>query len=137
MLLAISQNNWSFIHRTNLTHTLTQARQLLLHQRCSSGHHALAAALRPHTVLSTIRQHTTTSTYTVRSARYVDVDVHHGDGVEEAFAYDRGVFSLSFHRFGPGFFPGTGDIPNIGQSDDDADDDGKLPSFSSQIFHGP
>ena len=57
--------------------------------------------------------------------RYVDVDVHHGDGVEEAFAYDRGVFSLSFHRHGPGFFPGTGAAPDIGVSDDDSDEDGK------------
>ncbi len=57
--------------------------------------------------------------------RYVDVDVHHGDGVEEAFAYDQGVFSLSFHRHGPGFFPGTGGPPDVGVSDDETDDDGK------------
>jgi acetoin utilization deacetylase AcuC-like enzyme len=35
-----------------------------------------------------------------RAFSYIDVDVHHGDGVEQAFTYDRGVFSLSFHRHG-------------------------------------
>lgn len=40
---------------------------------------------------------------------YVDVDVHHGDGVEEAFYTTDRVMTVSFHQFGD-FFPGTGDI---------------------------
>ncbi len=39
---------------------------------------------------------------------YIDIDVHHGDGVEKAFWHSDEVFTLSFHRHGPGFFPGTG-----------------------------
>ena len=62
--------------------------------------------------------------------RYIDADVHHGDGVEEAFAYDRGVFSLSFHRHGPGFFPGTGDLPDVEAAVDDGDDDGAFLLFA-------
>jgi hypothetical protein len=58
----------------------------------------------------------------LRHIRYIDIDVHHGDGVEEAFAYEQGVFSLSFHRHGPGFFPGTGDLPDICEGSADADD---------------
>jgi histone deacetylase 1/2 len=46
---------------------------------------------------------------------YIDIDVHHGDGVEEAFLTTDRVFTLSLHKFGGGFFPGTGDINNIGQ----------------------
>jgi histone deacetylase 1/2 len=46
---------------------------------------------------------------------YIDIDVHHGDGVEEAFLTTDRVFTLSLHKFGGGFFPGTGDITNIGQ----------------------
>lgn len=46
---------------------------------------------------------------------YIDIDVHHGDGVEEAFLTTDRVFTLSLHKFGGGFFPGTGDIANIGQ----------------------
>lgn len=40
---------------------------------------------------------------------YIDVDVHHGDGVEEAFYTTDRVMTASFHRFGE-FFPGTGDV---------------------------
>jgi acetoin utilization deacetylase AcuC-like enzyme len=33
-----------------------------------------------------------------------------GDGVENAFAFSKNVFSLSLHKFEKGFFPGTGSI---------------------------
>lgn len=44
---------------------------------------------------------------------YVDIDVHHGDGVEEAFYTTDRVMTVSFHKFGD-FFPGTGDLKDIG-----------------------
>lgn len=44
---------------------------------------------------------------------YIDIDVHHGDGVEEAFYTTDRVMTLSFHKYGD-FFPGTGDIKDIG-----------------------
>ena len=44
---------------------------------------------------------------------YIDVDVHHGDGVEEAFFTSDRVMTASFHKFGE-FFPGTGDTVDIG-----------------------
>ena len=69
-----------------------------------------------------------------RAFSYIDVDVHHGDGVEQAFTYDRGVFSLSFHRHGAGFFPGTGDLPQMDESDDDADEDGERRSSSATLL---
>lgn len=40
---------------------------------------------------------------------YIDIDVHHGDGVEEAFYSTDRVMTCSFHKFGD-FFPGTGDV---------------------------
>ncbi|CAG8496422.1 3860_t:CDS:10 [Acaulospora colombiana] len=40
---------------------------------------------------------------------YIDIDIHHGDGVEEAFYTTDRVMTLSFHNFGE-YFPGTGDI---------------------------
>jgi|GEM_PF-767169 len=45
---------------------------------------------------------------------YIDIDIHHGDGVEEAFYLSDRVMTCSFHKFGE-FFPGTGDIEDIGQ----------------------
>ena len=44
---------------------------------------------------------------------YCDIDVHHGDGVEEAFYTTDRVMTCSFHKFG-NFFPGTGDVRDIG-----------------------
>uniref|UniRef100_A0A7N0TK56 Histone deacetylase n=1 Tax=Kalanchoe fedtschenkoi TaxID=63787 RepID=A0A7N0TK56_KALFE len=49
-----------------------------------------------------------------RRVLYVDIDVHHGDGVEEAFYLTDRVMTVSFHKFGD-FFPGTGHIKDIGQ----------------------
>ena len=40
---------------------------------------------------------------------YVDIDIHHGDGVEEAFYTTDRVMTVSFHKYGE-YFPGTGDI---------------------------
>ena len=39
---------------------------------------------------------------------YVDIDIHHGDGVEEAFYCTDRVMTVSFHKYGD-FFPGTGE----------------------------
>ncbi len=39
---------------------------------------------------------------------YVDVDVHHGDGVEEVFERDPQVLTVSLHESGHWLFPGTG-----------------------------
>ncbi|RHY92165.1 hypothetical protein DYB31_001894 [Aphanomyces astaci] len=45
----------------------------------------------------------------------IDIDVHHGDGVEEAFYFSSQVFTLSFHKLARGFFPGTGSAASIGR----------------------
>ncbi|GEQ68660.1 hypothetical protein JCM33374_g2328 [Metschnikowia sp. JCM 33374] len=39
---------------------------------------------------------------------YLDVDLHHGDGVEAAFRFSKNVTTCSIHRHDVGFFPGTG-----------------------------
>lgn len=43
-----------------------------------------------------------------RKVAYVDVDVHHGDGVEKAFYDDPRVLTASVHETGQMLFPGTG-----------------------------
>ena len=45
---------------------------------------------------------------------YVDVDVHHGDGVETMFADDPRVLTVSLHESGATLFPGTGDATDVG-----------------------
>ena len=36
---------------------------------------------------------------------YIDIDIHHGDGVEEAFYCTDRVMTVSFHKYGE-YFPG-------------------------------
>ena len=53
---------------------------------------------------------------------YIDIDVHHGDGVEQAFESTDRVFTLSYHKYGIDkhgypFFPGTGAIDETGPAD--------------------
>ncbi|KAL9314092.1 hypothetical protein ACSQ67_019544 [Phaseolus vulgaris] len=48
-----------------------------------------------------------------RRVLYIDIDVHHGDGVEEAFYTTDRVMTVSFHKFGD-FFPGTGHMKDTG-----------------------
>ncbi|XP_063368514.1 histone deacetylase 3 [Cydia amplana] len=45
---------------------------------------------------------------------YIDIDVHHGDGVQEAFYLTDRVMTVSFHKYGNYFFPGTGDMYEVG-----------------------
>ena len=45
---------------------------------------------------------------------YVDVDVHHGDGVEAAFYDDPRVLTISLHESGRTLFPGTGWADQVG-----------------------
>ena len=45
---------------------------------------------------------------------YVDIDVHHGDGVQAAFYDDPRVLTVSVHESGRTLFPGTGWAEDIG-----------------------
>ena len=45
---------------------------------------------------------------------YLDIDIHHGDGVEEAFYLTDRVMTVSFHKYGDFFFPGTGELADVG-----------------------
>lgn len=48
--------------------------------------------------------------------RIIDlIDVHHGDGTEEAFYFTDNVLTISFHMYGKGIYPGTGSLESCGQ----------------------
>jgi len=49
-----------------------------------------------------------------RKVAYVDVDVHHGDGVQAMFYDDPRVLTISLHESGRTLFPGTGFPAEIG-----------------------
>ncbi len=45
---------------------------------------------------------------------YIDIDGHHGDGVQQIFYEDPDVLTISIHESGMYIFPGTGFIDEIG-----------------------
>ena len=45
----------------------------------------------------------------------VDWDVHHGNGVQDIFEDDDRVLYVSLHRYGGGFYPGTGAANEVGR----------------------
>jgi len=65
-------------------------------RRCLLGSHPMVAFSRYH-----------------QRVLYIDIDIHHGDGVEEAFYTTNRVMTCSFHKYGQQFFPGTGKLQVI------------------------
>ncbi len=75
---------------------------------------------------------------------YVDIDIHHGDGVELAFYHSNRVMTVSFHKYTGDFFPGTGKLDDNGAGlgkyfclnvplQDGVDDDMYLTVFKTVI----
>ncbi len=46
---------------------------------------------------------------------YLDIDCHHGDGVQWIYYDDPNVLTISIHESGRFLFPGTGDVEEIGE----------------------
>ncbi|PWJ24019.1 acetoin utilization protein AcuC [Branchiibius hedensis] len=85
---------------------------------CGGLHHAMAdrasgfciyndAALGIHWLLE----------HGAKKVAYVDLDVHHGDGVERIFWNDPRVLTVSIHETGRVLFPGTGFALDVGGPD--------------------
>ncbi|KAJ8463540.1 hypothetical protein ONZ45_g17543 [Pleurotus djamor] len=75
---------------------------------------------------------------------YIDIDIHHGDGVEHAFYQSNRVMTVSFHKYTGDFFPGTGKLDDNGHGpgkyfcvnvplQDGIDDDMYLTVFKTVI----
>nr|GAT59423.1 predicted protein [Mycena chlorophos] len=75
---------------------------------------------------------------------YIDIDIHHGDGVELAFYQSNRVMTVSFHKYTGDFFPGTGKLDDNGSGlgkhfslnvplQDGIDDDMYLSVFKTVI----
>lgn len=45
--------------------------------------------------------------YGLKRIAIVDIDGHHGDGTQQVF-YEEPILTISLHRYGLGFYPGTG-----------------------------
>lgn len=56
-------------------------------------------------------------THRLKRILYVDIDAHHGDGVQSIFYRDPRVLTISLHEDGHHLFPGTGFTDEIGEGD--------------------
>ncbi len=52
-----------------------------------------------------------------RRVAYLDIDLHHGDGVQWIFYNDPTVLTVSIHEGGQWLFPGTGAVNELGEGD--------------------
>jgi acetoin utilization protein AcuC len=52
-----------------------------------------------------------------RRVLYLDIDVHHGDGVQKAFYARSDVMTVSMHESGHTLFPGTGFVQELGEGE--------------------
>ena len=48
---------------------------------------------------------------------YVDIDAHHGDGVQDIFYNTDRVMTISLHESGTFLFPGSGNVEEMGEGD--------------------
>ncbi|MFX0016766.1 MAG: acetoin utilization protein AcuC [Promethearchaeota archaeon] len=55
--------------------------------------------------------------YGIERVLYIDTDVHHGDGVLQAFYEDQSVLGISLHESGQFIFPSTGHHDEIGRGE--------------------
>jgi acetoin utilization protein AcuC len=53
--------------------------------------------------------------YGLKKILYVDIDAHHGDGVQWIFYSEPSVMTISFHESGRYLFPGTGFVEELGK----------------------
>jgi len=54
--------------------------------------------------------------YRIERIAVVDIDGHHGDGTQRIF-YDEPILTISFHRYGGYFYPGSGWMDEIGEGE--------------------
>jgi len=69
-----------------------------------------------------------------RRVAYVDLDAHHGNGVQWIFHDDPLVLTVSVHEFAYGFYPGTGDVTERGPvGTEDTTVNVPLPPFAGDV----
>jgi acetoin utilization deacetylase AcuC-like enzyme len=81
------------------------------------GHHATPTRSMGFCLFNNIAlaAHHALSAHSLDRVLIVDWDVHHGNGTQDIFYVEPRVLFFSIHRFGMGFYPGTGDADETGE----------------------
>ena len=72
------------------------------------GHHARREGGGGFCLINNIAVAAATATALGKRVAIIDFDVHHGNGTQDIFYRTSDVFFASLHRFGGGYYPGTG-----------------------------
>ncbi len=100
------------LHAARLVADGAAQRVLQLGGGLHHAHHALASGFCVYNDISVAIRSLTRSGLRVA---YVDIDVHHGDGVQWLHYEDHDVMLISLHESGRYLYPGTGGIHEIGE----------------------
>ncbi len=74
--------------------------------------------------------------YGLERILYIDIDVHHGDGVQEIFYNESGVLTLSIHETGRTLYPGTGFPEELGEGEGEGYSvNVPLPPYTTDEFY--
>jgi len=100
-----------------------EAAKLMVREDCKTFnlggglHHALPTAASGFCVFNDIALAICILKKKFRRILYIDIDAHHGDGVQHIFYDDPGVLKVSLHESGKYLFPGTGFIEEVGMGE--------------------
>ncbi len=93
---------------------ILDGRALHAHHPGGGLHHAMASRASGFCIYNDVALAVLRARAAGHRVLYVDLDVHHGDGVQALTADDPVVLTLSFHESGRSLFPGTGFIDELG-----------------------
>lgn len=99
------------------------AAKLMIEQDCSAFniggglHHAMPTQASGFCIFNDIALAISILKKRFKRILYIDIDGHHGDGVQNIFYTDPQVLKISMHESGRYIFPGTGFIDEVGEYD--------------------
>lgn len=96
---------------------VTEGRAVHAYAPAGGQHHAMRARASGFCVYNDCAVAITAAVAAGYRVAYVDLDAHHGDGVQAAFYSDPRVLTISIHESGRYLFPGTGGVDEMGAGD--------------------
>jgi acetoin utilization protein AcuC len=95
-------------------HAILEGRALHAYNPAGGMHHAMRARAAGFCIYNDVVVAVAAAVGQGHRVAYVDLDAHHGDGVQAAFYDDPRVLTISVHESGEFLFPGTGDVTETG-----------------------